>query len=257
MGDPTSGLAAAALRAQGWWRPPGGAGLADLGVGALRAARRVFALDETEKRRYAFPQRDWNIGWRPASREDRPSEVWQVHGIADAGTWPQELAADAEVLHRLLSAAVQASGCLVGLVADDDTAPDVEHSVVRLLHYSDGGNQFPDHTDLGLMTVFAAESAAALQLRDAEGRWVDIACPVFAAGELLQRHTAEAVVAGHHRVVSTGRPRYAVAVFVHPRPEWVVASGPDRTPLTAEQFFQEAMAVYTRTPSPSAAPPLR
>jgi isopenicillin N synthase-like dioxygenase len=73
-----------------------------------------------------------------------------------------------------------------------------------------------EHTDIDLFTILPRATAQGLQLRNADGEWIDVKVPEHAfivnAGDI---HS------GRHRVVAKndGYERYSVVFFVHPRSE--------------------------------------
>lgn len=248
-------IAVSDLLARGWTTAIPYMDMIGFGQSALDAARHVFALPAERKAMFVDPSGYGNIGWRPASRDDRPSEVWQLGG-GKPDLWPVELEADRAAVHRLLKRCVEIAADLLAALAAALGLPanelrqcvSVVESVARLLHYapSSGGIGFAPHTDLGLATFFAAESVPALELEDEAGQWrpseSDLA---VAAGEMLSVRVADRVHAGRHRIRSSLRERWAVAVFVHPKPEYSLGVDDDGETLTAQRFFERALSVYT------------
>jgi isopenicillin N synthase-like dioxygenase len=252
--DPTA--VAAELLHRGWARVVPSAGLAAVGSDGLAAARRVFALPARQKRRFADPQGGGHVGWRPAFRQDRPDEVWQLRGADDRPSWPDELQAELTAVQVLLercaaatAAVLEALAPMVGVPPDEARASvSPADSVVRLLHYSPhpGGLGFAPHTDLGLATFFAGETVPGLELEDVDGAWSSAASHwVVAAGELLAVRTGGRVRAGRHRVRAAPSERWAAAVFVHPRPGYELGLDDHGLPLTAKAYFERAMSAYT------------
>lgn len=251
--------AVADLLARGWTTALPYADLTDLGRAALDAARHAFALPTERKAMFVDPSGAGNIGWRPASRDDRPDEVWQLDGRPDL--WPTELDADRAAIHRLRTRCTEIVANLLETLAPALGLPPAElrrcvntaESVVRLLYYAPriNGIGFAPHTDLGLATFFAAESVPALELEDESGRWrLTDSCCAVAAGEMLVIRADGRVPVGRHRVCSSAQERWSVAVFIHPEPTYVLGADDNGRPITARGFFERALAVHLAGPEP-------
>lgn len=251
--------AVADVLARGWTTALRYADLTDLGWAALDAARHAFALPAERKAMFVDPSGAGNVGWRPASRGDRPDEVWQLDGGPDL--WPAELEADRAAIYRLRTRCTEIVASLLEALAPALGLPPAElrrcvntsESVVRLLHYSPrtNGIGFAPHTDLGLATFFAAESVPALELEDEAGQWrpADSDCAI-AAGEMLVIRAGGRVPVGRHRVYSSAQERWSVAVFVHPEPTYVLGADDSGRPITAEGYFERALAVHVAGTEP-------
>lgn len=145
------------LLARGWTTAVPYADLTGLGRAALDAARHTFVLPTERKAMFVDPSGAGNIGWRPASRDDRPNEVWQLSG-AEPDLWPAELEADRAAVHRvrtrcaeIVADLLEALAPALGLPPDElRQCVSAADSVARLLHYAPrtGGIGFAPHTDL-------------------------------------------------------------------------------------------------------------
>lgn len=245
---------------RGWTTRMDRPDLAELGRSALGVARRVFALAPDRKAEFVDPTGSGDAGWRPvADPVGRPDEVWQLGGdLPDL--WPAELAAEHALLRRLRSGWATAVANLIADTADAlgrppgavEGAVDERRSVVRLLRYGarQGGLGFAPHTDFGIVTVFAAESVASLELQDAAAAWRGVGSAVaVAAGEMLSACMDGRIRPGLHRVRATPAERWAVAVFVHPDEAYPLVVGEDGTPVTAREFFGWAMGRGSERPA--------
>ena len=248
------------LLARGWTTAIPYADLTGFGQAALDAARHVFALSAERKAMFVDPSGYGNIGWRSASRDDRPNEVWQLGG-GEPDLWPVELEADRAAIHRLRTRCVEVVADLLEALAPALGVPaselrgcvSVVESVARLLHYvpRPDGSGFAPHTDLGLATFFVAESVPSLELEDEAGQWRPVESDwAVAAGEMLSIRAAGRVHAGRHRIRSSLRERWAVAVFIHPEPAYPLGIDDNGRTLTARRFFERALSAYTAGAQP-------
>ncbi|KAG7542578.1 Oxoglutarate/iron-dependent dioxygenase [Arabidopsis thaliana x Arabidopsis arenosa] len=112
------------------------------------------------------------------------------------------------------------------------------------------------HSDFGMITLLATDGVAGLQVcrdKDREPKvWEDVAgikgTFVVNIGDLMERWTNGLFRSTMHRVVSVGKERYSVAVFVDPDPDCVVeclesccseTSPPRFPPVRARDYFHE------------------
>ncbi|CAL9225723.1 unnamed protein product [Arabidopsis halleri] len=136
-------------------------------------------------------------------------------------------------------------------------------AVVRLLRYPGELNSSVEetcgasaHSDFGMITLLATDGVAGLQVcrdKDREPKvWEDVAgikgTFVVNIGDLMERWTNGLFRSTMHRVVSVGKERYSVAVFVDPDPNCVVeclesccseTSPPRFPPVRAKDYFHE------------------
>ncbi|VYS62955.1 unnamed protein product [Arabidopsis thaliana] len=142
-------------------------------------------------------------------------------------------------------------------------------AVVRLLRYSGELNSSGEetcgasaHSDFGMITLLATDGVAGLQVcrdKDKEPKvWEDVAgikgTFVVNIGDLMERWTNGLfrslldLRSTLHRVVSVGKERFSVAVFVDPDPNCVVeclesccseTSPPKFPPVRARDYFHE------------------
>ncbi|CAE6192169.1 unnamed protein product [Arabidopsis arenosa] len=136
-------------------------------------------------------------------------------------------------------------------------------AVVRLLRYPGELNSSGEetcgasaHSDFGMITLLATDGVAGLQVcrnKDKEPKvWEDVAgikgTFVVNIGDLMERWTNGLFRSTMHRVVSVGKERYSVAVFVDPDPNCVVeclesccseTSPPRFPPVRARDYFHE------------------
>lgn len=115
------------------------------------------------------------------------------------------------------------------------------------------------HTDWGAVTVLAQDDAGGLEVRLADGSWIDVAPQegmlVINTGDLMQRWTNDMYRSSWHRVINkhAGRARYSIAYFfdldhfaeIKTRPVCIDADHPAKyPPITAGDHILE---MYRRT----------
>ncbi|VVA93388.1 unnamed protein product [Arabis nemorensis] len=138
-----------------------------------------------------------------------------------------------------------------------------EAPVVRLLRYPGELNPSGEvtcgtsaHSDFGMITLLATDGVPGLQVcrnKDKEPNvWEDVpgieGAFVVNIGDLMERWTNGLFRSTLHRVVSVGKERYSVAVFLDPDPNCVVeclesccneSSPPRFPPVRAQDYFHE------------------
>lgn len=105
------------------------------------------------------------------------------------------------------------------------------NSILRLLHYPPiPGNADPRciraaaHEDINLITILVSATASGLQLKDRDGKWLDVESDpnslIVDAGDMLARITNDVIPATTHRVINpddgTNTSRYSMPFFIHP-----------------------------------------
>jgi hypothetical protein len=133
--------------------------------------------------------------------------------------WPTEVEGFKTHLYGMFSA-MDALGAKVlrGIarylkLGDDFFADKVElgNSILRMLHYPPvaagaSGVRAGAHEDINVITLLLGAEEAGLQLKDADGEWLDIAPPpgalVVNIGDMLQRLTNHVLPSTSHRVIN-------------------------------------------------------
>uniref|UniRef100_A0A1J3I2Y9 1-aminocyclopropane-1-carboxylate oxidase n=1 Tax=Noccaea caerulescens TaxID=107243 RepID=A0A1J3I2Y9_NOCCA len=136
-------------------------------------------------------------------------------------------------------------------------------AVVRLLRYSGELNSYEEetcgaspHSDFGMITLLATDGVPGLQVcrdKDKEPNvWEDVpgikGAFVVNIGDLMERWTNGLFRSTMHRVLSVGKERYSVAVFLDPDPNCVVeclesccseTSPPRFPPVRTRDYFHD------------------
>lgn len=258
---------------------------------ALDDAKAFFALPEEVKRAYHQPGTGGARGLTPFGVEAAKGaatvdlkEFWHVGRELPAGhpyrkymrdnVWPTEIPGFREHLYGMFSAMDALGRKILRAIArhlgigDDYFEDKVElgNSVLRMLHYPPVPADAPGvragaHEDINVITLLLGAEEAGLQLKDADGRWLDVAPPpgalVINIGDMLQRLTNHVLPSTTHRVVNPaperrGFARYSTPFFLHFNPDFVIESlpstvtpdNPDRyagKPIMAEDYLTERL----------------
>lgn len=136
-------------------------------------------------------------------------------------------------------------------------------SILRLLHYPPipaGVDprcvRAAAHEDINLITLLPAATASGLQLKDRDGKWLDVdgdpGTLIVDAGDMLARMTNDLIPSTTHRVINTeeGRTksRFSMPFFMHPHPEASLAclpscigAGKKYSDMTAGDFLTQRL----------------
>lgn len=248
---------------------------------AYARAVEVFALPESEKRKYAGGLR----GYTPFGAEhakDNPTpdlkEFWQIGHEPEAGAPPNPFSAPNvwppggfRAVFEHLFTALNETGCLLlrALAPTLGLAPDYFEplvrrgdSVLRVLHYPPiGGDVAPGavrsaaHEDINLLTILVAARGAGLELLDRDGAWLPVVTEANAlvvdSGDMMARLTNDIIPATTHRVVNSADShlsRYSMPFFMHPAADTSLAALPScigagarHPPITAGEFLTERL----------------
>ncbi|MDB5422466.1 MAG: 2OG-Fe(II) oxygenase [Brevundimonas sp.] len=258
---------------------------------AIDDAKAFFALPEDVKRAYHQPGTGGARGLTPFGVEAAKDaatvdlkEFWHTGRELPAGhaygqymranLWPTEVPGFRAHLYGMFEALDTLGRKLLKAIArymelgDDFFEDKVElgNSVLRMLHYPPVPADAPGvragaHEDINVITLLLGAEEAGLQLKDAEGQWLDIAPPpgalVVNIGDMLQRLTNHVLPSTTHRVVNPaperrGFARYSTPFFLHFNPDYVIETlpstispeNPDRyvgKSIMAEDFLMERL----------------
>ena len=273
---------------------------AGLIAGGWAQTRAFFALPEETKRGYHVAGGRGQRGYTPfrteiakgATAQDL-KEFWHVGRERAAmaaspamppNVWPGAPEGFRDTFTALFDAFEQVGLRLLSLIARHlGLAPDMfedaargGNSILRLLHYPPVAAGAPGvraeaHEDINLITLLLGADEAGLELLGRDGHWVPVRPPEGALavniGDMLQRLTNHRLPSTTHRVVNPpsgqrDRSRYSMPFFLHPHPDFVIATLPgciDAThpnryprPITADAFLQQRLREIGLVDSPEA-----
>ena len=258
---------------------------------AVADAKAFFALPEDVKRQYHEPGAGGARGLTPFGVETAKGqtshdlkEFWHTgrelpegHAYRQymrANLWPAEVPGFREHVYGMYEALDVLGRRILKAIArylklDDDYFEDkvqLGNSVLRLLHYPPVPADAPGvragaHEDINVITLLLGAEEAGLQLKDADGEWLDIAPPpgalVVNIGDMLQRLVNHVLPSTTHRVVNPaperrGFARYSTPFFLHFNPDFpietlpstITPDNPDRyagKTILAEDFLTERL----------------
>ena len=258
---------------------------------AIADAKAFFALPEEVKRAYHRPGTGGARGLTPfgveAAKDAKAvdlKEFWHVGRELPEGhpyrkymrdnLWPTEVQGFRTHLYGMFEALDVLGRKVLRAIArylklpDDyfDDKVEMGNSILRMLHYPPVPADAPGvragaHEDINVITLLLGAEEAGLQLKDADGEWLDIAPPpgalVVNIGDMLQRLTNHVLPSTTHRVVNPaperrGFARYSTPFFLHFNPDFVIETlpstitpdNPDRyegRAIMAEDFLTERL----------------
>lgn len=250
--------------------------------------QKVFQLPAEAKNKYIPPARDGQRGYTPFGKEhakDSPvmdlKEFWHVGRELAAGhpdrahqpdnIWPEEFPEFKTVFLGLfnqleIAGATMLEALTSPLKVEKDFFAKMIHngsSVFRLLHYppiAEGVDprclRAAPHEDINFITILPAATGGGLQLKDRDGRWLDVNAEngtlIVDAGDMLARLTNDVIPSTTHQVVNSPesghKSRYSMPFFMHPRPEAMlsclpscVGEGAKYADITAGQFLYQRL----------------
>ncbi len=243
---------------------------------AITDAKAFFALPEEVKRQYHQPGTGGARGLTPFGVEAAKGaatvdlkEFWHTGRELPEGhalrkymrdnVWPTEIAGFRQDVYGMFEALDALGRKLLKAIAhylslDDDFFEDkvqLGNSVLRLLHYPPVPADAPGvragaHEDINVITLLLGAEEAGLQLKDADGEWLDIAPPpgalVVNIGDMLQRLTNHVLPSTSHRVINPaperrGFARYSTPFFLHFNPDYVIETLPSTvTPESPDRY---------------------
>lgn len=136
------------------------------------------------------------------------------------------------------------------------------NSILRLLHYppiqqgaEKSALRAAPHEDINLITILVAATKSGLQLKDRDGRWLDVNPPknslIVDAGDMLSRITNEVIPSTTHQVINPDKgneSRYSMPFFMHPNSDALLecidsckGEGEKYPPILADDFLRQRL----------------
>ena len=255
----------------------------DIVARAWAMTKAFFDLPEDKKRGYFREGGGGARGYTPFKTEIAKGAVhvdlkdfWHVGRELAAGhrfekqmspnIWPDRPEGFRDTFLALFSALDDAGLRLLSAIArhlklDPDWfehAVDDGNSVLRLLHYPPVSADAPEvragaHEDINLITLLLGAEEAGLELLEKNGSWLPIKPPAGAmvvnVGDMLQRLTNHVLPSTTHRVVNPaperrGFSRYSMPYFLHPAPDFAIATLPGTISADRPNLYPEAISSH-------------
>jgi isopenicillin N synthase-like dioxygenase len=255
----------------------------DIVARAWAMTKAFFDLPEDKKRGYFREGGGGARGYTPFKTEIAKGavhvdlkEFWHVGRELAAGhrfekqmspnIWPDRPEGFRDTFLALFSALDDAGLRLLSAIArhlklDPDWfehAVDDGNSVLRLLHYPPVSADAPEvragaHEDINLITLLLGAEEAGLELLEKNGSWLPIKPPAGAmvvnVGDMLQRLTNHVLPSTTHRVVNPaperrGFSRYSMPYFLHPAPDFAIATLPGTISADRPNLYPEAISSH-------------
>ena len=232
---------------------------------AYASIREVFELPQAVKERYAISAggaRGYTgFGIETAKDSEFPDlkEFWQIGREVEPGiehhaslfdnVWPQEVATFEVHLYGLYKSleglglkVLAALAIYLGLEPTFfDDKVQAGNSILRALHYPPIREQktaslrASAHEDINLITLLVGSEEPGLEVLSKSGQWIPVRSEpgtiVVNIGDMLQRLTNHVLPSTTHQVVNspesyTGASRYSIPFFLHPNPDFEIATLP-------------------------------
>jgi isopenicillin N synthase-like dioxygenase len=184
----------------------------------------------------------WHVG-REVGNEHRFAKYYSKN------FWPTEIPEFKSVFEQIYSSLEEAGKAMLQALTFPldmdiqyfDSMVEEGDSILRLLHYPpipDGVDsrclRAAPHEDINLITILPAATASGLQLKDRDGKWLDVISEpgtlIVDAGDMLSRISNDVIPSTTHQVVNpqdgTNGHRYSMPFFMHPNPEAILSCIP-------------------------------
>ena len=136
------------------------------------------------------------------------------------------------------------------------------NTILRLLHYppipkdaDPRSIRAAAHEDINLITILVSATSSGLQLKDRDGKWLDIESDpnslIVDAGDMLARITNDVIPSTTHRVVNpedAKSSRYSMPFFIHPNMDAMLecipscrGSGEKYAPILGQDFLMQRL----------------
>ena len=135
-----------------------------------------------------------------------------------------------------------------------DMIKNSDRTLFRLIHYPPltghepaGAMRAAAHGDINLLTLLPAATAEGLQVKDAQGNWIDVpinpSWMIVNAGDMLEECTQHYYPSTQHRVMNpvgeaAKKSRLSMPLFLHPRDEVVLSHRHTAGSYCAERYAE-------------------
>lgn len=243
-------------------------------------SKKLFLLDVDIKKNYSMPENGHQRGYTPFGTEHAKNtqvadlkEFWHIgrEGMGELENfWPTEVQDFKNTFLELYGLLDQVGMALLeALTLQLDLPIDYfnqrvsrGNSILRLLHYPpiDGGVEkgalrAAPHEDINLITILVAATQSGLQLKDRDGKWLDVTPPknslIVDAGDMLSRITNEVIPSTTHQVINPddkNTDRYSMPFFMHPNPDAILECIPacrgekeKYPPISSDEFLKQRL----------------
>lgn len=225
--------------------------------------RSFFASDD--KNNYHF-NRETQDGFFPKTISEcakgaTEKDIKEYFQYYTWGQFPHTMGENTKKLYAQLNALAHTlldwlESCLPEAIANTLSMPLTQmiersqQTMLRILHYPPfegnepmGSVRAAEHEDINLITLLVGATASGLQVKDAEGQWLEIPCSsesiIVNVGDMLDLATNHYYVSTTHRVVNpdaSNEARLSMPLFLHPRPDVSLS-----TDKTAGQYLHERL----------------
>lgn len=248
-------------------------------------SEKLFALPMETKKKHSMPDNGFQRGYTPFGTEHAKDsnvadlkEFWHVGREGYEGLenyWLEE--EKVEDLKDLKTTFVKLFNMLdgVGQTLLEALTPSLDlpkdyffkrvadgNSILRLLHYppvpegvEKSALRAAPHEDINLITILVAATTSGLQLKDRDGKWLDVNPPknslIVDAGDMLSRITNEVIPSTTHQVINPdteNKSRFSMPFFMHPNSDAVlecipscVGDGEKYPKILADEFLKERL----------------
>jgi isopenicillin N synthase-like dioxygenase len=179
------------------------------------------------------------------------------------GQYPQELSDKTKRLHsQMTNLAIKLLNCVEENMPEKIKAnlsmslpkmiENSERALLRILHYppltgneEKGAVRASPHADINLLTILLTASQSGLQLKDKDGKWLDVPADpgmlVINIGDMLEEATGGFYKSTLHRVINPTddnrlQSRYSMPLFLHAKDDVVLSPR-----CTAGEFWNKRM----------------
>lgn len=249
---------------------------------SYEASQKLFSLSQETKEKYSMPKEGYQRGYTPFGVEHAKDskiadlkEFWHVGREGYKGLenfWPEEenLKTFKDIIYSLYSRLDQTAQIVLEALTPSLDLPkdyffkrvDKGNSILRLLHYppieagvEKGALRSAPHEDINLITILVAATQSGLQLKDRDGKWLDVSPPknslIVDAGDMLSRITNEVIPATTHQVINPdgeNKSRFSMPFFMHPNSDAMLTcipscekGGAKYPPILADDFLKERL----------------